>query len=178
MNSVLMLETGASGACKVYFTRMGVDGMRLFFLLAVIGTASFGAGNEYTYWSTADQAAKTKQLAAKATPQSPASEQLATYGNHLTMMSYRKGDGEVEIHDKMADVFVVQRGEATLLVGGKASGGKTTGPGEIRGGTIAGGQRQKLLPGDIVHIPAGVPHQLLVPKGSEFSYFILKVERP
>jgi quercetin dioxygenase-like cupin family protein len=32
-----------------------------------------------------------------------------------------------------------------------------------------------LSTGDIVHIPAGTPHQLLLDKGKPFTYFVVKV---
>jgi quercetin dioxygenase-like cupin family protein len=51
----------------------------------------------------------------------------------------------------------------------------TTKAGEIRGSSIAGGERHNLGVGDIVHIPAGTPHQLLVENGKPFTYFVIKV---
>ena len=42
--------------------------------------------------------------------------------------------------------------------------GKTTAPHEIRGKSINGGVRKPMAPGDVFHIPAGIPHQMLVPK--------------
>lgn len=35
---------------------------------------------------------------------------------------------------------------------------KTTAVGEVRGPSIDGGVRQKLWPGDIVHVPPKTPH--------------------
>jgi quercetin dioxygenase-like cupin family protein len=34
----------------------------------------------------------------------------------------------------------------------------------------------KLKKGDIVHIPANIPHQLVLAKGDTFQYFIIKVQ--
>jgi quercetin dioxygenase-like cupin family protein len=48
-------------------------------------------------------------------------------------------------------------------------------PGEIRGSSIEGGDRHILGTGDIIHIPAGVPHQLLIDKQKPFTYFVVKV---
>jgi quercetin dioxygenase-like cupin family protein len=42
--------------------------------------------------------------------------------------------------------------------------GKTTAPNEIRGPSITGGTKHEMHVGDVFHIPAGVPHQMLVPK--------------
>ncbi len=105
-----------------------------------------------------------------------ASETLANYGNHLTMLAHREGDGEVEVHDKMADVFVVLSGEAKLVTGGTVVGGHSTAPGEIRGASITGGETVTLGAGDAVHIPAKVPHQLLVAHGKKITYFVVKAE--
>ena len=87
------------------------------------------------------------------------SEQLGAWGNHTAGVAHREADGEAEVHETMADLFVVESGEATLVVGGQCRGGKTTAPNEIRGPKINGGERRKLAAGDIVHIPVKAPHQ-------------------
>jgi mannose-6-phosphate isomerase-like protein (cupin superfamily) len=148
--------------------------MKIAFTLLCV--AAYAGAADFTIWRAADLKAKEKEVAGKATTRQMASETLEKYGNHLTMLAVRKGNGEPEIHEKMVDFFVVETGEATLLVGGKANGAKETGPGELRGGTIEGGQKQKLAPGDVVHIPAGVPHQLFLDNGGTFTYFVIKVE--
>jgi len=145
-------------------------------LFALVAATAYLSAADFTIWRVSELKAKEEDLAGKATSQHMASETLEKYGNHLTMLGVRKGNGELEIHEKMADFFVVESGEATLLVGGKANGAKMTSPGELRGGTIEGGQKEKLAPGDVVHIPAGVPHQLLLDRGGTFTYFVIKVE--
>lgn len=99
---------------------------------------------------------------------------LANYENHSVSMSKREADGEAEVHEKVTDFFLGISGEATLVVGGKVASPRTTAPAEIRGPSIEGGERHKISPGDVVHIPAGVPHQLLVAKS--FIYFVIKVD--
>jgi quercetin dioxygenase-like cupin family protein len=54
--------------------------------------------------------------------------------------------------------------------------GAPTAPGEVRGDSIEGGKEMKLKKGDIVHIPANIPHQLVLAKGDTFQYFIVKVQ--
>jgi len=49
-------------------------------------------------------------------------------------------------------------------LGGTAVGDKTTAPHELRGKSINGGVSKPMAAGDVIHIPAGVPHQMLVPK--------------
>jgi quercetin dioxygenase-like cupin family protein len=91
--------------------------------------------------------------------------------------SHRNGPGQVEVHAKETDIFYVTDGEATLVVGGTVVGGKTTGPGQIRGTDIRGGQTQRLKKGDVVTIPAGTPHwfkELVTPSISYLTVKVLK----
>ena len=53
---------------------------------------------------------------------------------------------------------------------------QTQKPGEIRGTSIEGGERHRLGAGDIIHLPAGTPHQLLVEEGKPIVYFVIKVK--
>ena len=92
-----------------------------------------------------------------------------------TILAFRDQDGSAEEHEQSGDIFVVLRGSATLVTGGTITGPVTTAPGEIRGAAIQQGSRRDLKEEDIVHIPAGVPHQLLIPPGGAFTYFVVKV---
>ncbi len=129
-------------------------------------------------WTAAELKGHGEKLAQKMNEQKAASERLATFGNHLTMIAHREGDGTAEIHETQADVFFVQSGTASLVYGGEVPEAKTTAPGELRGAAVKGGERKTLGPGDVVHIPARIPHQLLVPAGKEFTYFVVKVDTP
>ena len=104
-----------------------------------------------------------------------AAEDLERYGNHYTMLAFRTGTGSSELHEHEADIFVVESGDAVLVSGGTIVNPRTEKPGEIRGSAIEGGERHPLRMGDIVHIAAGTPHQLLIENGKPFSYFVVKV---
>ena len=142
-----------------------------FFIL----TAAAFAG-EATLWTSAQLKDHLKSLKAKMSAQKVATENLVKQSSHTVMAVYRAGDGEAEVHEKMTDIFVVQTGEAVMVTGGEVVGAKSTGPGEIRGASIKGGTKHKLSPGDILHIPAGTPHQTLVRAGVEFTALIIKAE--
>jgi mannose-6-phosphate isomerase-like protein (cupin superfamily) len=103
------------------------------------------------------------------------SEMLGDFGNHNARMTFRDNDGKVEIHDNWTDVIIVESGEATLLIGGTPVDVKVSGPGESRASSAGGALRKPIAPGDIVHIPAGVPHQFLVTPGKRITYFALKL---
>ncbi len=127
-------------------------------------------------WPAADLKARGAALAGKMSAAKVGSETLADYGNYNTQLAHREGNGEAELHARMADIFVIQSGEATVLVGGKIEGAHPTGPGEIRGAAVTGGERRRVSVGDVVHIPANTPHQMLVDAGRQVTYFVVKVE--
>jgi mannose-6-phosphate isomerase-like protein (cupin superfamily) len=100
---------------------------------------------------------------------------LQKYGNHYTMLAHRETTGSSEIHEHEADIFFVQEGDSVIVTGGKMVGGHLQKPGELRGTSIEGGQKRSLKAGDVIHIPAGVPHQILVSPGKPITYFVVKV---
>ena len=103
-------------------------------------------------------------------------EQLADFPNDGFLLVHREANGQVEWHETQADVFFVQSGSATLLIGGNLVNGETVGPHEKRNGMIQGGIRQKLSAGDVVRIPPRVPHQVLLDGSHEFNYFVVKIK--
>jgi mannose-6-phosphate isomerase-like protein (cupin superfamily) len=129
------------------------------------------------HWTPAvllERAAYLKKLA-KAGDGS-ASETLREYPQHFAMLSFRGRDGEAEVHAGFADLFVVLAGAATLVTGGTVVGARTVGPGETRGDRIEGGMRRELRAGDVIHVPAGEPHQMLVSSEKTFTCFVLKIQ--
>ena len=105
----------------------------------------------------------------------PATGILEKHLDNSTILAFRDRDGKAELHQQFGDVFVVLQGTATLVTGGTIAGPATTALGEIRGASIEQGTRKKLQEGDIVHIPAGVPHQLILDAGGTFTYFVAKI---
>jgi quercetin dioxygenase-like cupin family protein len=100
---------------------------------------------------------------------------LDKYPNHLSMLILREKDGQAELHEKTADVIFVVEGNAELWTGGEMKDAKQTEEGERRGSGLAGGTATTLRKGDIVHIPANVPHQVRIATGGTVTYFVLKV---
>jgi len=110
--------------------------------------------------------AKTKDGLATAT--------IPSGSNVTVLLAHRKVDGEVEVHKKLSDEIIVRSGHASIRIGGTATGQRQTAPDEFRGGTMTGGQVFDLSPGDAGYVPAGQPHQVLVPKGGDIVYFAAK----
>lgn len=144
--------------------------------LAVNSQAPTPTGFEH--WSVADIQSLVKTLTANAAadPHKAASKIIADYPNDLFMMAHREADGSPELHETQADVFFMQSGSATLLVGGTMEGAETVAPHEKRNGTIKGAARVKLSAGDVVRIPANTPHQMVLDGAKEVTYFVVKVK--
>jgi mannose-6-phosphate isomerase-like protein (cupin superfamily) len=97
------------------------------------------------------------------------------FGDHLLEISHREVDGKAELHKVKADVIVIQTGKATLVTGGEVIDPKDTGPNEIQGSGIKDGVKHEVGPGDVIEIPAGVPHQFFVAPGTQITYLVVKV---
>jgi len=124
-------------------------------------------------WKAADLQFVEKKMTAT----SPA-HQLGEWGNYRGALSHREKSGEPEVHDHVSDLFVIQSGGGTVVTGGKGVGLKETAKGEWRGGSIEGGDKRKVGPGDVVHIPARTPHQFLLDPGQKVTYLTFKVDQP
>lgn len=130
---------------------------------------------QFGLWSAAELVARDAALSKKVGPDHSSRETLADYGHHRFRLLYRDADGAPEQHDDIVDVVFVQSGEGTLQLGGEMIGRRAgSGAGEYLGTRLEGGARHRLGPGDVVHIPAGIPHSFLVPKGQHITYVLVK----
>ena len=128
------------------------------------------------HWSRAELLEKAKHLKELAAEKGNASEKLESYPHHFTMLAFRNRSGGGEVHQNYADLFYIVDGNVTLVTGGDVVEPKSTGPGETLGTSVKGGSRQELKAGDMVHISAAVPHQMLLDPGHTVTYFVIKVE--
>jgi uncharacterized protein GlcG (DUF336 family) len=87
--------------------------------------------------------------------------------------SRREGPGVAEVHDWETDVVYVLEGSATVVTGGTVVDPKVTEPGQVRGPVIQGGESRRIARGDVVVIPAGVPHWFKEVQGP-LTYFVVK----
>ena len=101
---------------------------------------------------------------------------LAT-NNFKIQAGRRTGPGEVEIHARDTDIFYILEGSATFVTGGTTVERKVIDKDETRAKEIVGGHAQSLVKGDIIVIPAGVPHWFKEVKGP-FLYYVIKVVQP
>lgn len=99
---------------------------------------------------------------------------LIEVSDYKVHASHRESAGQAEIHAWETDVVYVLDGSATFVTGGKVVDGKTTGPGEIRGAAIEGGESRKIAKGDVIIVPNGMPHWFKEVNG-KINYYVVKV---
>jgi quercetin dioxygenase-like cupin family protein len=102
---------------------------------------------------------------------------LVTASNLSVSGNHRAVPGQVEVHDKETDILYVVEGQATIVTGGTMMGGRQTGPGQSRGTDMQGGEARPLKKGDVIVIPAGVPHWFKDVSPS-INYLTMKVIAP
>lgn len=103
---------------------------------------------------------------------------LSRYPGHYTMLTARSVSGGAEVHSHFADFLIVVDGEGTELTGGTVLNPKNNPNGEIRGTRLEGATPHILHKGDVIHIPAGTPHQAIEAPGQTITIFVIKVEEP
>jgi mannose-6-phosphate isomerase-like protein (cupin superfamily) len=132
----------------------------------------------FALWRASDLKAHDTELSKHVGEDHSSRETLADYKSHRFRMLYRDADGNPEQHDAIIDIVMVQSGEGTLVLGGTMVGRRATATaGEWLGTRLDGGERHPIGAGDVVHIPAGIPHSFLVPSGKHITYVLLKIPK-
>jgi mannose-6-phosphate isomerase-like protein (cupin superfamily) len=93
------------------------------------------------------------------------------------LLVHRTVSSEPEVHARWDDVVIVRGGTGALELGDSLVGSAYRAPGERKGGTITMRYSILVRAGDMVRIPAGVPHAFTVPRDSALDYFVLKQRR-
>ena len=157
--------------------KLGIFKVAIFLaaFLPWVALASAQSGADHLSRGELDK--KLAELSARADASGgSASVTLAQYRNHSTMLAYRSRSGGGEVHEQFSDLFVILKGHATLITGGALVDVRSAGPGELRGTSVKDGVSQELSGGDVVHISAGVPHQMVLAHGDTVGYFVVKVQ--
>ena len=128
----------------------------------------------FVRWGADELTRRDAALARRVGPDHSARETLADFGSptrsHRFRFIHRDADGRPEIHDDIIDVVFVKSGAAQLLVGGEM----IDRDGSVGAG-IADPTRHPVAAGDMLHIPAGMPHGYLVPDGGHITYVLVRV---
>jgi len=153
---------------------------RIILSLALIAAPLMAQTPGPTVHTTTDLQQREAKLieTAKASPTGFAVATLDDYANDYTVLVVRTHTGDAERHQFFADQIVINKGTITLVTGGTMQGEHPNNgpgrPGETLGSGIEGGKEVVLQAGDIVHIPAGIPHWVKVAPGTTTIYLVFK----
>jgi mannose-6-phosphate isomerase-like protein (cupin superfamily) len=101
--------------------------------------------------------------------------EAAEYRPHNISIVYREGYTQPEIHEEKWDLYVVVDGSGTLLVGGMRTNWVDGLPQDEQRPVLTGAQEFHVTKGDVVHVPARVWHQLVLPEGQAMTYMLINV---
>jgi len=151
--------------------------VKLVLGVLLISATAFAQAKPAEYYSSPKLKQDFDKLAeqAKTKKADSGGSDLRTSDTHALKLSYRRETGGAEVHQHFDDIMVVEGGSATIVTGGSLVDPTTGKNGEMKGKSIQGGTSQVLSPGDIIHVPAGTPHQLLLNQGKDFRAFVVKI---
>ena len=83
---------------------------------------------------------------------------LVRDGKTVAAIEIWKKPGRPAVHPAEAEYAIVLEGSGTLVSGGTLADARTSNASLVEGSRIVDGKTRKLGPGDVILIPAGVPH--------------------
>jgi len=135
-------------------------GTTLALLLACApGIAVAQAADPTSFATGADVQAQTRTMLAEMKPdQGFMWRPLVRDGERVAAIEIWKKPGRPAVHPAEAEYAIVLEGAGTLVSGGTLADPATRNPGLVEGSRIEGGTTRTLGPGDVILVPAGVPH--------------------
>ena len=129
-------------------------------LLAFGSTAAIAQTTDLTAFASGADVTTQVAAMAKAMKQGQgfAWQPLVRDGETVAALEYWKTPGRPAVHPDQAEYAIVIAGAGTLISGGTLEAAKPVKPDLTEGDHIIGGTTRALKPGDIMLIPAGVPH--------------------
>ena len=91
---------------------------------------------------------------------------LGNYGNHACSVQRRDVGAAPEAHDNFAHVLIFTSGSGNVHLGGEIADG----PDGKK--TVNGGERRKIVVGEVYHMPIKLVHWVIPDAGSSITYFV------
>jgi mannose-6-phosphate isomerase-like protein (cupin superfamily) len=104
---------------------------------------------------------------------------LLTSGDEQTNFALvrRKVSGKPEVHARWDDLMIIRSGIGAIITGDSLVGSTYRAPGERAGGHFGKSYEIALHAGDVIRIPAAVPHQVIVSATQPLEYLLIKQRR-
>jgi mannose-6-phosphate isomerase-like protein (cupin superfamily) len=106
-----------------------------------------------------------------------ASETIREFpGYNISLMALLRS-GEAVVDEEHGLTFLVLDGRAALVSGGAVERARRVTTSELRGAAITGGEIREVRRGDIVHLAAGTPHQILISGDGRLAVLVTRVQQ-
>ena len=104
---------------------------------------------------------------------------LQTSGDEQTnfQLVRRQEAGQPEVHARWDDLLIIRSGSGVLITGDSLVGSTYRAPGERRGGRFHKSYEIPLHVGDVIRVPAAVPHAIGVSGKEPLEYLLIKQRR-
>ena len=104
---------------------------------------------------------------------------LLTSGDEQTqyLLVRRTVSSVPEVHARWDDLVMIRSGDGAIELGDSLVGSRYRAPGERVGGTLTQTRQIVVHPGDLVRIPAAVPHAFVVSGPVPLTYLVIKQRR-
>jgi len=105
-------------------------------------------------------------------------ESILSLAPYRAQLEYRPGTSPAAVHEKDAELMVVLEGTGNIVTGGKLVDEKRNNANNLGGSSIAGGNSQAVVKGDMLIVPANTPHQVIPTGGAPIVLMTLHVPHP
>ena len=163
-------------------TRLRINGAILVILLPFSALSQSNTGTliddpqDFVLWNAAYVEAAADRLEKSLGDKDLVWETMGNYEGHSVYLVLRGKTDTAELHETESDVQISMRGKATSVVGGRLVNAESRPRKQQRGTSIEGGKHRQLTPGAIMHIPPGVPHQLIIDPAEPYLYLLIKID--
>jgi mannose-6-phosphate isomerase-like protein (cupin superfamily) len=105
-------------------------------------------------------------------------EPILLLAPYKAQLEYRAGNAPAALHEKDAELMVVLQGTGNIVTGGKMVNEKRVNSANLSAPSIADGQSQAVVKGDMLIVPANTPHQVIPTGGAPIVLMTLHVPQP
>jgi mannose-6-phosphate isomerase-like protein (cupin superfamily) len=102
-------------------------------------------------------------------------EPILLLAPYRAMLEYRPATAPAALHEKDAELMVVLEGTGNIVTGGKIVDEKRVNAANLSGPSIADGNSQAVVKGDMLIVPANTPHQVIPTGGAPIILMTLHV---
>jgi mannose-6-phosphate isomerase-like protein (cupin superfamily) len=105
-------------------------------------------------------------------------EPILSLAPYRAQLEYRPGTSPAAVHEKDAELMVVLEGTGNIVTGGKLVDEKRNNANNLSGSSIAGGNSQAVVKGDMLIVPSNTPHQVIPTGGAPIVLMTMHVPHP